>query len=118
MEVKEEITNLFRSSGRVMSDHIGHGYFEKILDDISCKLLLFALCCVGIIMTDYGLRWREHRRFALMTLRNFGLGKNSMEERIHGEIKYIVNKLEKSVGEDKLITNTDIKGHFHILTIT
>lgn len=84
-----------------MSDHVGHGYFDKTLDDTSCKLLLFALCCAGIIMTDYGPRWREHRRFALMTLRNFGLGKNSMEERIHGEIKYIVNTLEKSVGEDK-----------------
>lgn len=51
-------------------------------------------------MTDYGPCWREHRRFALMTLRNFGLGKNSMEERIHGEIRYIVNTLEKSIGEN------------------
>lgn len=101
MEAKEGVTNLFRSSGIVTSDHIGHGYFDKILDETSCKLLLFALRCAGIILTDYGPRWREHRRFALMTLRNFGLGKNSMEERIHGEIKYIVNTLEKNIGEDK-----------------
>lgn len=104
MEAKEGITNMFRSSGIVTSDHIGHGYFDNILDETSCKLLLFALCVTftvaGIIMTDYGPCWREHRRFALMTLRNFGLGKNSMEERIHEETKYIVNTLEKSVGED------------------
>ncbi|XP_006795917.1 cytochrome P450 2J6-like, partial [Neolamprologus brichardi] len=53
----------------------------------------------GVILADYGSSWREHRRFALMTLRNFGLGKNSMEDRIHEEIKYTVNTLEKSIGK-------------------
>ncbi|XP_005935861.3 cytochrome P450 2F3 isoform X1 [Maylandia zebra] len=53
----------------------------------------------GVILADYGSSWREHRRFALMTLRNFGLGKNSMEDRIHEEIKYTVSTLEKSIGK-------------------
>uniref|UniRef100_A0A3Q2V989 Cytochrome P450 2J6-like n=1 Tax=Haplochromis burtoni TaxID=8153 RepID=A0A3Q2V989_HAPBU len=53
----------------------------------------------GVILVDYGSSWREHRRFSLMTLRNFGLGKNSMEDRIHEEIKYIVRTLEDSVGK-------------------
>uniref|UniRef100_A0AAQ6IVD9 Cytochrome P450, family 2, subfamily X, polypeptide 9 n=1 Tax=Anabas testudineus TaxID=64144 RepID=A0AAQ6IVD9_ANATE len=53
----------------------------------------------GVVMVDYGPSWRDHRRFALMTLRNFGLGKNSMEERIHGEIKHIINTLEKNIGK-------------------
>ncbi|XP_067090106.1 cytochrome P450 2F2-like [Osmerus mordax] len=52
----------------------------------------------GVILVDYGSNWKEHRRFALMTLRNFGMGKNSMEERIHGEIQHIIDSLEKSVG--------------------
>uniref|UniRef100_A0AAQ6ISU6 Cytochrome P450, family 2, subfamily X, polypeptide 9 n=1 Tax=Anabas testudineus TaxID=64144 RepID=A0AAQ6ISU6_ANATE len=52
-----------------------------------------------VVMVDYGPSWRDHRRFALMTLRNFGLGKNSMEERIHGEIKHIINTLEKNIGK-------------------
>uniref|UniRef100_A0A669EL93 Cytochrome P450 2F2 n=1 Tax=Oreochromis niloticus TaxID=8128 RepID=A0A669EL93_ORENI len=51
----------------------------------------------GVILADYGSSWREHRRFALMTLRNFGLGKNSMEDRIHKEIKYTISTLEKSI---------------------
>ncbi|KAM4618918.1 cytochrome P450 2F2-like [Polymixia lowei] len=53
----------------------------------------------GVILVDYGSAWREHRRFALMTLRNFGLGKQSMEERILGEVEYILEPLEKSVGK-------------------
>uniref|UniRef100_A0A3Q1JN44 Cytochrome P450, family 2, subfamily X, polypeptide 9 n=1 Tax=Anabas testudineus TaxID=64144 RepID=A0A3Q1JN44_ANATE len=53
----------------------------------------------GVVLADYGPGWREHRRFALMTLRNFGLGKNSMEERIHGEIKHIIYTLEESIGK-------------------
>uniref|UniRef100_A0A672FPN2 Cytochrome P450 2F2-like n=2 Tax=Salarias fasciatus TaxID=181472 RepID=A0A672FPN2_SALFA len=54
---------------------------------------------VGVILADYGSSWKEHRRFALMTLRNFGMGKNSMEDRIHGEIKYVVKTLEGSIGK-------------------
>uniref|UniRef100_A0A671YRY2 Cytochrome P450 2F2-like n=1 Tax=Sparus aurata TaxID=8175 RepID=A0A671YRY2_SPAAU len=52
----------------------------------------------GMVLADYGASWREHRRFALMTLRNFGLGKQSMEQRILGEIQYTMETLEKSIG--------------------
>ncbi|CAB1322908.1 unnamed protein product [Coregonus sp. 'balchen'] len=46
-------------------------------------------------MKDYGPSWRDHRRFALMSLRNFGLGKQSMEERILEEISYATALLDK-----------------------
>ncbi|XP_073724773.1 cytochrome P450 2D3-like [Misgurnus anguillicaudatus] len=52
----------------------------------------------GVVLADYGPTWKEHRRFALMTLRNFGLGKQTMEERILGEISHIVACLEKNAG--------------------
>ncbi|XP_077938705.1 cytochrome P450 2F2-like [Gasterosteus aculeatus] len=53
----------------------------------------------GVILADYGSSWKEQRRFALMNLRNFGMGKDSMEERIHGEIQYTVDTLEKNIGK-------------------
>uniref|UniRef100_A0AAY4DZ94 Cytochrome P450 2F2-like n=2 Tax=Denticeps clupeoides TaxID=299321 RepID=A0AAY4DZ94_9TELE len=53
----------------------------------------------GVIMANYGPSWKDHRRFALMTLRNFGLGKQSMEQRILGEVSHITTCLEKSIGK-------------------
>ncbi|KAM3870253.1 cytochrome P450 2F3-like [Diretmus argenteus] len=53
----------------------------------------------GIVLSDYGPGWKEHRRFGLMTLRNFGLGKQSMEERILREIQRIMKPLEESIGK-------------------
>ncbi|KAL1006141.1 hypothetical protein UPYG_G00068330 [Umbra pygmaea] len=52
----------------------------------------------GVIGADYGSSWREHRRFTLTTLRNFGLGKRSMEERILEEVSHISSVLERSAG--------------------
>ncbi|XP_038560916.1 cytochrome P450 2C15-like [Micropterus salmoides] len=73
------------------------------MSQLTCKLTLCALCVTtpveGVILADYGSFWRDHRRFALMTLRNFGLGKDSMEERIHGELRYTIDTLEKSIGK-------------------
>ncbi|KAG7523206.1 cytochrome P450 2F2-like [Solea senegalensis] len=53
----------------------------------------------GVILADYGPVWRDHRRFALMTLRNFGLGKTSMEDRIHGELQYTIKELQENNGK-------------------
>ncbi|KAI2662413.1 Cytochrome P450 2J2 [Labeo rohita] len=59
----------------------------------------------GVVLANYGESWREHRRFALTTLRNFGLGKKSMEQRILEEVKYICSHLEESAESIKVQEN-------------
>ncbi|KAM8945944.1 LOW QUALITY PROTEIN: cytochrome P450 2J6-like [Pelodytes ibericus] len=49
----------------------------------------------GLVVAPYGLAWKEHKRFTLSTLRNFGMGKKSMEERIAGESMYLIQELRK-----------------------
>ncbi|XP_051737047.1 cytochrome P450 2B15 [Ctenopharyngodon idella] len=53
---------------------------------------------LGIIMVTFGHSWRQQRRFALHTLRNFGLGKKSVEDRVLEESRYLISEMLKEEG--------------------
>ncbi|XP_063583520.1 cytochrome P450 2C19 isoform X4 [Pongo abelii] len=111
-DVSKSLTNLSKVYGPVFTLYFGlkpmvvlHGYEavkEALIDrgeEFSGRghfpLAERANRGFGIIFSN-GKRWKEIRRFSLMTLRNFGMGKRSIEERVQEEAHCLVEELRKT----------------------
>ena len=55
---------------------------------------------LGIVFTE-GELWRDQRRFALSVFRNFGMGRNLMEQKILDEVVSFVDTLSKDSMEQR-----------------
>ncbi|XP_074810546.1 cytochrome P450 2D14-like [Natator depressus] len=52
----------------------------------------------GVVLARYGHAWKEQRRFALSTLRNFGMGKKSLEHRVTEEAGFLCSAISSEKG--------------------
>ncbi|XP_039257651.2 cytochrome P450 2J6-like [Styela clava] len=53
----------------------------------------------GVAFADYGKSWKLLRAFGMKTLRGFGVGRKSMEERIMEEICHLTHAIEQQNGK-------------------
>ena len=53
----------------------------------------------GVVLAPYGPEWREQRRFSVSTLRNFGLGKKSLEDWVTKEARHLCDAFTAQAGQ-------------------
>uniref|UniRef100_A0A8C6HDE0 Cytochrome P450 n=1 Tax=Mus spicilegus TaxID=10103 RepID=A0A8C6HDE0_MUSSI len=53
----------------------------------------------GVVLAPYGPEWREQRRFSVSTLRNFGLGKKSLEDWVIKEARHLCDAFTAQAGQ-------------------
>ncbi|XP_017896828.1 PREDICTED: cytochrome P450 2C9 isoform X2 [Capra hircus] len=112
--ISKSLTNLSKVYGPVFTVYFGmkpivvlHGYeaVKEALIDLgeefsgrgTFPLAERANVTNGILFSN-GKTWKEMRRFSLMTLRNFGMGKRSIEDRVQEEARCLVEELRKTNG--------------------
>ncbi|KAI4530643.1 hypothetical protein MG293_019532 [Ovis ammon polii] len=112
--ISKSLTNLSKLYGPVFTVYFGmkpivvlHGYeaVKEALIDLGEEFSgrgAFPLAeranIVNGILFSNGKTWKEMRRFSLMTLRNFGMGKRSIEDRVQEEAHCLVEELRKTNG--------------------
>ncbi|XP_066532429.1 cytochrome P450 2J1-like isoform X2 [Hoplias malabaricus] len=79
----------------VKNVYVDHG--DEYVDRPEMPILRDTVGGKGLIASN-GPAWKQQRRFALSTLRNFGLGKKSLEPSIHLEARYLSEAISNEQG--------------------
>ncbi|XP_053238632.1 cytochrome P450 2J4-like [Podarcis raffonei] len=74
--------------------HQGENFLDRPVDPLSKEISR----SLGVVSSN-GLTWKQQRKFATSMLRNFGLGKRTLEERIQEESQYLREAIEAEKGQ-------------------
>ncbi|CAK5087052.1 unnamed protein product [Meloidogyne enterolobii] len=85
-----KIIETFQKDGEAYSGRFGFEEFDKLVRGGT----------YGVIMTE-GELWRGQRRFALQIFRDFGLGKNLMQDKILSELELLFERIEEEIKLEK-----------------
>ena len=77
-------------------DHADIYYSVVFFSVFYRELQLFHVSFSGIVWNDT--RWKDSRRFALTALRDFGLGKASVEQRVQEEAQAVADVFDSHQG--------------------
>ncbi|XP_078484974.1 cytochrome P450 2U1-like [Ciona intestinalis] len=91
---QESIYQSFVKGGNVFS---GRPYMKVANEVTECK---------GLAMIDFNPTWKTQRKFGHVTLRGFGVGKKSLEERIIEEVEAVKKNILSKEGKPFDITDT------------
>nr|XP_048300990.1 cytochrome P450 2D27-like isoform X2 [Myodes glareolus] len=80
-------------------DHLGYGHKSK-----------------GVVLAPYGREWREQRRFSVSTMRDFGLGKKSLEQWVMEEAGHLCDAFTKEAGQPFNPTTLLNKGACNVIS--
>ncbi|CAD5224519.1 unnamed protein product [Bursaphelenchus xylophilus] len=87
----QDMVKYFVKNSEVFSDRLET---RNVMEEVKGYTL-------GVVVNS-GEDWREYRRFSLKVLRDFGLGKNQMEERILDELYLILEKVNNELDAEEI----------------